>query len=70
MFCARKGFTELDDAKQLRIQRVIAISSIKAVITVRPTGDETNNAELTKLVLHSVKSEAAHAHELAHVALL
>ena len=70
MFCAWKFFAELDDAKQLRIQRVITIGSIKTVIAVRPTSDETNRAELTKLVLHSMESEPAHARQLAHVTLL
>ncbi len=69
MACARKCFADLDDAKQLRIHYVIAISSIKTVIAVRPVGEETDCAELTQLVLNSVKSEPAHVPQFTHVTL-
>lgn len=69
-FSARKRFAELNDCDQLCVHRVIPISSIKAVIPVRPTGEKTNCAQLAQFVLNGVKSEPADVHQFAHVTLL
>ena len=51
-------------------ERMITISSIKTMISVRPTGDETYRAELTEFILNGMKSETAQVHQLAHITLL
>ena len=56
--CARKAFAQLNDAEQLRIQRVIAVRRIEAVVAVRPTDDETESTELAKLILNSVQANS------------
>jgi len=60
----------LNDAEQLRIQRVTTVRAVEAVVAVRPTDDETNSTELPKLILNSVKGQPAHIRQLAHVALV
>ena len=69
MFCARKFFTELDNSKEVRIEGVISISSIKTMIAIRPACDEPKRAEFAQLVLHCVKRESAYVRHLAHVTL-
>lgn len=48
-------------------ERVIAIGTVEAVITVRPGVHEINRAQLTQLVLDRVKSESTHARQLANI---
>jgi hypothetical protein len=56
--------------KQRLEKRVISVGAIKTMVTVGPGHDEPECVELSHLVLNSVKGEATHVHQLAHVAML
>ena len=42
----------MNDAEQLRIQRVIAVRPIEAVVAVRPTDDETESTDERESTTH------------------
>lgn len=70
VFRPRKSRTQLDNALKFWKERMIAVRSVKSATTVRPAGNEANHAEFTQFVLNGAKSEAAHIHQFAYVALL
>lgn len=70
VFWPRKFCADCNDPAQWREERVRRIRSIKAVITVRPTIDETEGAELAEFILNGVESKTAQVHQFADVTLL
>ena len=55
---------------QLQIQRVFTIRLIKAMVTIRPTGEQSNRAEPSKLVVNGMEVEPTHERKFAHISLL
>lgn len=70
VFWPRKFCADGDDPAQWREERVLRIRSIKTVITVRPTIDEAEGAQLAEFILHRVESKTAQVHQFADVTLL
>ncbi len=54
---------------QLQIERVLTIRLIKAIVTIRPTGEQSN-PKPSKLVVNGMEVEPTHERKFAHISLL
>ena len=55
---------------QLQIERVLTIRLIKAMVTVRPAGEQSNCAKPPKLVVNGMEIEPTHERKFTHISLL
>jgi hypothetical protein len=49
---------------------VLPIRLIKAMVTIRPTGQQSNRAKPSKLVVNGMEIEPTHERKFAHISLL
>ena len=55
---------------QLQIEGVLTIRLIKAMVTIRPTGEQSNRAKPSKLVVNGMEVEPTYERKFAHISLL
>jgi hypothetical protein len=60
---------DFNNPTYFRVERMLTISLVKAVIAVGPADDESYCPELAKLVMNSVNVEAAYLGKLTHISL-
>jgi hypothetical protein len=58
-----------DNIHKMRKQRVIAICTIKAVISIGPAGNQARGTEIGQFFLNCAQSQPAHRRQLADITL-
>jgi hypothetical protein len=66
---SRQTTTGLNDCQEMRKKRMIAIGVVKAMISVRPTGDQAKRTQSRWFFLDGAQSEPTQRHQLSNIAL-